>query len=180
MKAPCLQTKPIIPVSHHLEKVLVSPLCLKWLYLKIQNRLHIEPNHERTSPRSEANRTIPTQISNDIYERHLILKNRGFPLWIPGPKRSLHLDYRRTGVRIGDVGIITPDGGFSFFFNICLPHDHPVNPRILPEHFAPISPPIEATDIDDLDVYTGYSHLASASSSLSTAISCVSIYIIIL
>ena len=168
-----------MPVPHLLEEALVSPLCLILLDLNIQNRPNTEPNHERTSPRTEVNQTIPTQKSNDIYERHLILKGRGFPLWIPGPKRSLHLDYRRTGVRIGDVGIITPDGGFSFLFNICLPHDHPVNPRILPEHFAPISPPIEATDIDDFEVFTNDSHLASASSSLSTAISCVSIYIII-
>ena len=125
---------------------------------------------------------MPTQKSNDIYERHLILKGRGFPLWIPGPNRALHLDYRRTGVRIGDVGIITPSGGFSFLFNICLPHDHPVNPPDLPEHFAPISPKIAATDIESFEVFTSGSHLASASikrSSLSTAISYVSIYIFI-
>ena len=97
---------------------------------------------------SSHSQKISSQKPNDIYERHLTLKERGFPLWIPDPDQNLHLDYRRTGVRIGDVGIITDSGAFSFLFNICLPHNHPVNPRMLPEHFAPISPPIEASDIE--------------------------------
>ena len=125
---------------------------------------------------------MATQKSNDIYERHLIRKGRGFPLWIPDPNLALHLDYRRTGVRVGDVGIITHSGGFSFLFNICLPHNDPVNPLILPEHFAPISPPIEATDIEKFVVFKNDSHLASASikRSQSTTISCVSISVIII
>jgi hypothetical protein len=57
--------------------------------------------------------------------------------------------------------IITHSGGFSFLFNICLPHNDPVNPRVLPEHFAPISPPIEAIDIDEFDFFQSGSHLAS-------------------
>ena len=89
------------------------------------------------------------------------------------------MDYRRTGIRIGDVGIITHSGGFSFLFNICLPHDDPVNPRVLPEHFAPISPPIEAIDIDVFPVFV--SHLASGAikSQIGADISCVSILIYI-
>ena len=106
---------------------------------------------------------IPVQPSNIIYQKYLELKGRGFPLWIPSPKRNLSIEYRRTGVRIGDVGIITSDGGFSFLFNICLPHDDPVNPTVLPEDFSPISPPIEAIDVDDFPVFGHGSHLASAS-----------------
>ncbi|KAF8810220.1 TPR-like protein [Phlegmacium glaucopus] len=123
-----------------------------------------QPNHERNQPQvSSQSQEIPLQKNNDIYERHLTPKGRGFPLWIPGPNQVLHIDYRRRGIRIGDVGIITPSGAFSFLFNICLPHDDPVNPRVLPEHFAPISPPIEAVDIDKFLVYDDDSHLASAS-----------------
>lgn len=97
-------------------------------------------------------------------------------MWIPGPNRRLHLNYRRTGVRIGDVGTITDSGAFSFLFNICLPHDDPVNPRILPENFAPIFPPIEATDIEDFVEFENGSHLASASVKRSQAgISCARI-----
>ena len=123
-----------------------------------------------------------TPTSIDIYERLLISKGRGFPLWVPDPNQALPLDYRRTGVRIGDVGIINDTGGFSFLFNICLPRDHPVNPRDLPENFAPISPPMEATDIEKFPVFRSGSHLASAAirrSPQSTATSCVSTYVII-
>ena len=131
---------------------------------------------------SDSNRTQVSsfQKSNDIYERHLTLKGRGFPLWIPDPNRVLHLDYRRTGVRIGDVGIITKYGAFSFLFNICLPHNDPVNPRMLPENFAPISPPIESTDIENFVVFNDGSYLASSSvkrSQTGSTISCVRLLI---
>jgi hypothetical protein len=111
-----------------------------------------------------------------------MLKGRGFPLWIPDPNRVLPLNYRRTGVRIGDVGIITESGAFSFLFNICLPHNDPVNPQMLPENFAPISPPIQATDIENFKVFKNGDHLASASvrrSQAGTAISCVRLLIYI-
>ena len=128
-------------------------------------------NQSQVSPQSHE---ISSQKPNDIYERHLALKERGFPLWIPDPDQNLHLDYRRTGVRIGDVGIITEFGAFFFLFNICLPRDHPVNPRMLPEHFAPISPPIEASDIGKFGVFKNGSHLASASVKISQSGSAIS------
>ena len=133
----------------------------------------MQQNQFRVSSQSQE---ISSQKPNDIYERHLTLKERGFPLWIPDPDQNLHLDYRRTGVRIGDVGIITDSGAFSFLFNICLPHNDPVNPRMLPEHFAPISPPIEASDIGKFGVFKNGSHLASASVKIKqrgSSISCV-------
>ena len=130
-------------------------------------------DQSQVSPQSHE---ISSKKPNDIYERHLALKDRGFPLWIPDPNQNLHLDYRRTGVRIGDVGIITHSGAFSFLFNICLPHNDPVNPRMLPEHFSPISP----SDIEKFRVFKNGSHLASASVKISqsgSAISCVQILI---
>ena len=132
------------------------------------------------SPAHFSYQSGPFQKCNDIYERHLILKGRGFPLWIPAPNLRLHRNYRRTGVRIGDVGIITRHGAFSFLFNICLPHNDPVNPRLLPEHFARISPPIEATDIVKYKSFSNGSYLASApvkGSQSGTANSCVRILI---
>ena len=133
-------------------------------------------NQSQVSSQSQ----ISSQKLNDIYERHLTLKERGFPLWIPDPDQNLHLDYRRTGVRIGDVGIITDSGAFSFLFNICLPRNDPVNPRMLPEHFAPISPPIEASDISKFGVFKNGSYLASSSVKIlqgGSGISCVRILI---
>lgn len=103
------------------------------------------------------------QKSNEIYERHLWLKGRGFPLWIPEPNQRLPRVYRKKGINVGDVGIITPSGGFSFLFNICVPNDNPINPRLLPEGFEPISPPLDALDIIEFNEFKPGSYLASSS-----------------
>jgi hypothetical protein len=97
---------------------------------------------------------------NEIYERLLRRKGRGFALYVPEPNRQLPIAYRRVGIRIGDVGVITPDGGFSFLFNICVPHDNPINPRILPEDFSPFQPDV---DIMEFSRFKSGSYLASAS-----------------
>ena len=100
---------------------------------------------------------------NEIYERLLRWKKRGFALYVPQPNRRLPIDYRRTGIRIGDVGIITPDGGFSFLFNICVPHNDPINPRILPEDFSPLEPALSDVDVVEFSRFNPGSYLASAS-----------------
>jgi hypothetical protein len=100
---------------------------------------------------------------NEIYERLLRRKRRGFALYIPQPNRKLPIAYQRIGIRIGDVGIITPDGGFSFLFNICVPHDNPINPRILPEDFSPIQPAPTDADVVEFARFNSGSYLASAS-----------------
>ncbi|KAF5312807.1 hypothetical protein D9619_002355 [Psilocybe cf. subviscida] len=81
------------------------------------------------------------QTGPEIYVRSLMRQNRGYPLWIPSPNMSLPASYRASGVRLGDVGIITPEGGFSFFFNVLHEATHPINiDMLLPEHFAPYVP----------------------------------------
>ena len=100
---------------------------------------------------------------NEIYERLLRRKGRGFALYIPQPNRRLPIAYQRTGVRIGDVGIITPYGGFSFLFNICVPSDHPINPPILPEYFSPLQPALAELDVVEFCQFNPGSYLASAS-----------------
>ena len=102
------------------------------------------------------------QKSNDIYDHHLWLKGRGFPLWIPEPNKRLPLAYRKKGINIGDVGVITPSGAFFYLFNICVPGDHPINARSLPEGFAPIDSPVELLDIAELNEFKPGSYLASA------------------
>ena len=104
-----------------------------------------------------------TRRGNEIYERHLCLKGRGFPLWIPEPNKRLPLAYQKRGIAIGDVGIITRSGAFSFLFNICVPSDNPINPRLLPEGFAPIYPPLDALDVAEFNEFKPGSYLASAS-----------------
>ena len=97
---------------------------------------------------------------NEIYERLLRRKGRGFALYVPEPDRQLPIAYQRMGIRIGDVGVITPDGGFSFLFNICVPRDDPINPRILPQDFSPLQPDV---DIMEFSRFKSGSYLASAS-----------------
>jgi len=100
---------------------------------------------------------------NEIYERLLRQKKRGFALYVPQPNRRLPIAYQRIGIRIGDVGIITPDGGFSFLFNICAPSGDPINPPILPEDFSPLEPPLTDVDVVEFSRFSSGSYLASAS-----------------
>jgi len=100
---------------------------------------------------------------NEIYERLLRRKGRGFALYIPQPNRRLPIAYRRVGICIGDVGVITPDGGFNFLFNICVPHDDPANPSILPQGFSPLQPALTDVDVVEFSQYSPGSYLASTS-----------------
>jgi len=76
---------------------------------------------------------------SDTYARLLLPKKQGYPLWLPEPNENLPLDYRSIGVDIGDVGIITSDGGFDFLFNICRSVDDPVNWLGVPDGFVPLT-----------------------------------------
>jgi hypothetical protein len=73
------------------------------------------------------------------YCSQLLRQGRGTPLYVPGPQVNLPAEYRRRGVAIGDVGRVTPEGIFDFFFNIYLSADHPINANI-PQDFVPLSP----------------------------------------
>ncbi|KAJ6588079.1 hypothetical protein B0H19DRAFT_904730, partial [Mycena capillaripes] len=73
-------------------------------------------------------------------------QNRGFPLYVPEPQINLPMAYREHGVAIGDVGTVTPEGIFDFFFNIFLPAEHPINANDTPEEFCPM-PPYELKDV---------------------------------
>ncbi|KAJ7745732.1 hypothetical protein B0H16DRAFT_971951 [Mycena metata] len=77
---------------------------------------------------------------SEIYCNQLMRRRRGFPLYVPGPPENLPEEYRRHGVAIGDVGSITPEGIFDFYFNVYLPADHPINDNDVPEDFCPLIP----------------------------------------
>ena len=51
---------------------------------------------------------------------------------------SLPIAYRRTGITIGDVGVISATGNFGFLFNIFCPADHIVNEGRVPATFCPL------------------------------------------
>ncbi|KAF7336935.1 Non-specific serine/threonine protein kinase [Mycena venus] len=94
------------------------------------------------------------------YSSQLLRQGRGFPLYVPGPQTNLSAEYRRRGVSIGDVGRVTPEGIFDFFFNIYLPAGHPINANI-PEDFVPLSS-YDAIDVVHHDFDPG-DHVSSPS-----------------
>jgi hypothetical protein len=61
----------------------------------------------------------------------LLVKRIDYPLWMPEPSNP-PLEYKREGVNIGDVGVITFDGQFKFLFNIFSPGTDPLNRRAPP------------------------------------------------
>ena len=42
---------------------------------------------------------------------------------MPTPSIGLPPAHRKTGIRVGDVGVITANGAFEFLFNACQSHD---------------------------------------------------------
>jgi hypothetical protein len=99
----------------------------------------------------------------DVYYDKLLVKGRGSPLWIPGPNRKLPAEYRRSGIRTGDVGIIYRSEGFSFLFNIFLPATHDINKGRVPEAFSPLDFEEVEMDVEEREVYGPNSYLASSS-----------------
>ncbi|KAJ7261927.1 hypothetical protein C8J57DRAFT_1335811 [Mycena rebaudengoi] len=77
---------------------------------------------------------------SEIYTSRLLRRGRGYPLYDPNPQDALPDVYRRRGVSIGDVGRVTPEGIFDFFFNIYLKADDPINANRVPEDFIPLAP----------------------------------------
>lgn len=103
------------------------------------------------------------QNDPEIYVRHLMTKDRGYPLWIPSPNRRLPATYRASGVGFGDVGILMPEGGFSFLFNVAHDATHPTNAsRRLPEDFTPFTA-WDTGDIEEYEEFSAGSYLADKS-----------------
>lgn len=106
---------------------------------------------------------LPVQRSRDIYYRHMAVQGRGLPMWRTEPSSTLPHVYRRCGIAVGDVGMITAFGGFDFMFNICLPANHPINQQGLPQGFSPLDPQLLPSDIERHMDFNLNSYLASAS-----------------
>jgi hypothetical protein len=80
-----------------------------------------------------------SQVASETYQRLLLPKGEGVPLYFPDLYDSLPTACRERGVSIGDVGIVTEDGSFDFLFNVCLPRDDPVNDGRTPESFQMVT-----------------------------------------
>ncbi|KAJ7639556.1 hypothetical protein FB45DRAFT_1024282 [Roridomyces roridus] len=86
------------------------------------------------------------------YCNQLLRRGRGFPLYIPAPRGNLPPEYGARGVSIGDVGRVTPEGVFDFFFNIYLPADHPINANDVPAFFCSVAAYVSTSAVHKLDL----------------------------
>lgn len=98
---------------------------------------------------------------NQVYSKLLSSRGHGYPLYIPEPNENLPYEYRQRGISIGDVGIITSDGGFDFLFNVCLSATDPINNDNVPEGFVPLV-------LDQRDIFR-QSHRHSPGAIISSA-----------
>jgi hypothetical protein len=76
---------------------------------------------------------------------------------------QLPIEYRRQGLSIGDVGIITSIGEFDLLFNIFYPADHPINDRMVPMGFLPLSRQNLERDVRKAIHYGPNTYLTSSS-----------------
>ncbi|KAJ7612343.1 hypothetical protein DFH06DRAFT_1484945 [Mycena polygramma] len=98
----------------------------------------VHPDPQRsTPPPLPANGESLSDIES--YCSQLLREKRGFPLYIPH-SQNVPPEYQEHGITIGDVGSVTQDGEFDFYFNIFLPADHPINADNTPEDFSPMHP----------------------------------------
>ena len=79
--------------------------------------------------------TTMSSVASETYQKLLLPKGHGFPLYFPDLYDSLPAACRDRGVTIGDVGIITDDGSFDFLFNVTLPCSDPINIGRTPPSF---------------------------------------------
>ncbi|KAJ7744180.1 hypothetical protein B0H16DRAFT_995457 [Mycena metata] len=87
----------------------------------------------------------------DLYSRLLLAKGHGYPLSCPQPSDDLPPPCRTRGIEIGDVGVLTSDGSFDVFFNICRGRDDPVNRDGVPPGFEPVD--LRSGDVTSRESY---------------------------
>ncbi|KAJ7685797.1 hypothetical protein DFH06DRAFT_50685 [Mycena polygramma] len=95
---------------------------------------HLQSGNARPPPTTWDESSLS---ESENYCSQLLRQKRGLPLYIPDPQ-NLPAEYREHGIQIGDVGSVTPDGEFEFYFNIFRPAEHPLNANRTPEHFSPM------------------------------------------
>ncbi|KAJ7107136.1 hypothetical protein C8R44DRAFT_324625 [Mycena epipterygia] len=95
----------------------------------------LAPSQTQSAPIMD-NTVAEVHPDSHLYCSHLQRKGRGFPLYDPQPQPNLPEEYRRCGISIGDVGSVTPEGIFDFYFNVYLPSDHPINENHVPDNFV--------------------------------------------
>ncbi|KAF8731068.1 hypothetical protein AX14_005236, partial [Amanita brunnescens Koide BX004] len=90
-----------------------------------------------------------------IYSLEMLIHGAGYPLYMPTPSIGLPPAYRKNGIRVGDVGVITANGAFEYLFNVCRYHDQDegVTPTMFPGHLEPLKPDIRVNHKFATDTY---------------------------
>jgi hypothetical protein len=113
--------------------------------ISIPNSHHYQ-KQPSTPHRSGLRCLPPTMASSDIYRELLLKKQHGLPLWKPDPDANLPEAYTKQGISIGDLGLLTVDGGFDYLCNVHADANDPVNQHLgTPDFFIPL-PHNPATD----------------------------------
>ncbi|KAJ6520874.1 hypothetical protein DFH09DRAFT_224929 [Mycena vulgaris] len=112
------------------------------------------PDQSQTTQPSGLNVPDDVHTECEIYCSQLQRKGRGFPLYVPNSQSNLPEEYQKRGIAIGDVGSVTPEGIFDFYFNIYLSSNHPINENLVPEEFTPFPIYLER-DTNHLDYDPG-------------------------
>ncbi|KAJ6453004.1 hypothetical protein C8R47DRAFT_262245 [Mycena vitilis] len=72
-----------------------------------------------------------------------VTRGKGYPMWCPSPNSAeqVPIPHRKHGISLGDVGLVTPNGGFDFMFNIFAAKNDPLNGngKNVPDGFSPCS-----------------------------------------
>ncbi|KAJ7774430.1 hypothetical protein B0H14DRAFT_3588388 [Mycena olivaceomarginata] len=123
-----------------------------------------EWNESQMGPNSEH----PVYSESGIYSNLLLCRGRGLPLYWPGPQINLPMQYQQTGVAIGDVGTVTVEGDFDFFFNIYLSANDNINVNV-PADFVPYA----LVDIKHYDFPPGNHVLTVSTASGEFVFECV-------
>ncbi|KAF7312570.1 Pleiotropic drug resistance ABC transporter protein [Mycena indigotica] len=106
-------------------------------FISAQGGVHF---HQPVSTQMPLPMPSETFSENEVYCSLLCQRQRGFPLYVPEPQENLPSEYLERGVSIGDVGMITPEGIWDFFFNIFLPANGPINRGRVPPNYSPLEP----------------------------------------
>ncbi|KAF8430852.1 hypothetical protein L210DRAFT_3651500 [Boletus edulis BED1] len=103
---------------------------------------NLENEMQRRSSRTSG--FSPTRVNDMSFSPHevyarCLLGDHGYPLWTPQLNTELRETYQLEGLKIGDVGVVSPiDSSFDVLLNITLPRSEQPYPKLVRENFTPI------------------------------------------